>query len=624
MRKATIYFVMLLFGGAGTALAQESEFLLNVPVSEDLTEPYAIGIHSGSRDVAGPYDLDGDGRMEILVADYTGGGRVHVIENRGVDLWEWEYSTPWLDSTATTGNARTIAGADLDGDGNQEIIFFAGRGYSATNPNIDDLPPGLYVFEFNGTDFGDLPAAIYQFGEDLPDRWTIERILVEDVDGDGVQEVLFGNNGSSNRYDNWYILSVQGDIGSDFEVWVEEVRLSSRASEDFDPVDRGGGSPTYIASGDFDGDGIRDLTLHSWNSFNQTTGRVLGPDQYEFPEEGSENIFIHATASDYVALFGGTVIDIDQDGNDEVFFPVYSDGSSVLVNYEPGENTLEITEDNVVTDIFGGPFSSLGIGSGDLDGDGKLEIFGSGPSFTGAAFGNGGTPAFFRIAEYQGGDVEDPASYVLTDVDYFEPFDTTEAFDTIHRDSAGVMTTYYENGVQGPEFVSKFAYLGDPDDDGFNELAIAFQGVDDSTFVIEETFNANSNLYERTVVSAAARENRVFMRVISGTDLSVKIVDERIIMPHDYTLSDNYPNPFNPTTSFSYTLPLDNTVSIRIYDVAGRLVKSLLDNEYRTAGTHQAVWDGTSDSGRSVASGTYIYSLEWGQFRHSKTMVLVK
>ena len=624
MRKATICIAILLFIGAGAALAQESEYLFSVPVSEDLTEPYSIGIHSGARDVAGPYDLDGDGQMEVLVADYTGGGRAHVIENRGPNLWEWEYSTPWLDSTATTGNARTIAGADLDNDGNSEILFFAGRGYSDTNPNIDALPPGLYAFEYNGTDFGDLPAAIYQFGDDLPDRWVIERLEVEDIDGDGIEEVMFGNNGSSNRYDNWYILSVSGDIGSGFEVWVEEARVSSRASEDFDPVDRGGGSPSYIASGDFDGDGAQDLTLHSWNSFNQTTGRVLGPDQYEFPGDGAANSFIHATSADYVALFGGTVIDIDQDGNDEAFFPVYSSGSSVLLNYDPGENTLEITEDNIVVDIFGGTFSSLGIGSGDLDGDGSMEVFGSGPSFTGESFGNGNTPAFFRIAEYQGGDVEDPASYVLTDVDYFEALDTTEAFDTVHRDSAGVETTYYENGVQGPEFVSKFAYLGDPDNDGVNELAIAFQGVDDSTYVIEETFNPATNLYERTTVSATARENRVFMRVLSGAGLSVKIVDERVIMPQDYKLSDNYPNPFNPSTSFSYTLPLDNTVSVKIYDVTGRLVKSLLNDQFTSAGTHEVTWDGTNDAGHSVASGTYIYTLEWGQFVQSKKMVLVK
>ena len=62
-----------------------------------------------------------------------------------------------------------------------------------------------------------------------------------DVDGDGQEEFLMANNGGDNRYDNWYVISVTGDIGTGFEVWSEEVRLSSRATEEFDDVARGGG-----------------------------------------------------------------------------------------------------------------------------------------------------------------------------------------------------------------------------------------------------------------------------------------------------------------------------------------------------------------------------------------------
>lgn len=616
MRRVTICAFVALFIGTLTANAQESEFLFNIPVSEDLKDPYTVGIHSGARDVYGPVDLDNDGSEEVVVADYSGGGRAHVIENVGENTWEWVYSTPWLDSTATTENARAVAAGDLDNDDFGEIIFFAGHGYAEDS----ELPIGLYAFEFNGTDFGSEPTSVYEFGDHLPDRWRVERIVIDDVDGDGTNEVMFGNNGSGNEHDTWYILSVTGNIGTGFEVWVEEVRLSSRAAEAYDPVDRGGGSPYYLGAGDFNGDGTTDLTLHSWNSFNLTTGQVTGVDTYEFPDEGAANVYIHVTESDYVALFGGTVIDIDQDGNDEVFYPVYSSGSSILLNYDEGENTLEITGDNVVQNIFGnGAFSSLGIGSGDLDGDGNLEVFGSGPSYVGTSFKEGNLPAYVRIAEFQGGDVEDPASYTLEEIPYFEPFDTT-AFNVIHGDD----TTYYEDGIQGPVFVSKFAYLGDPDGDEYNELAIAFQGIDDSTFVIEETIDPETNLPVRDTVEANVNENRVFMRVLQGSGLSVDIVDEEIILPKDYTLSDNYPNPFNPTTSFSYTLPLDKTVSVRIYDVAGREVKTLLGNEFRTAGTYEVTWDGTNNAGASVASGTYIYSLEWGQFRKSKKMVLIK
>ncbi|MEX0748064.1 MAG: VCBS repeat-containing protein, partial [Rhodothermales bacterium] len=496
MRLASACVFVTVFACSLTASAQEREYLLDVPVTEEFTAPYNIGIHSGARAVVGPVDLDGDGNLEVLVSDYTGGGRVHVIENVGVDTWEWAYSTPWLDSTATTGNIRSIAAGDLDNDGMGEILFFGGRSYSANT----GLQIGLYAFEFNGTDFGDAPASIYEFGDHLPDRWQMESIIIQDIDNDGVDELMFGNNGSANAHDNWYILSVTGDIGSGFEVWTEEARLSSRASDAFDPVNRGGGSAYYIAPGDFNGDGVTDLTLHSWNSLNFTTGQVTGPDTYVFPQEGAANGWIQATASDWVSFFGGTVVDIDGDGNDEVFYPVLQSGGVALINYDEGENTLEITADNVIYPIVS-DFSTLGITSGDLDGDGHMEIIGSGRAFTGAAFGNGDTPTWIRIAEYNGGVVEDPASYSITQIDYFEAFDTT-AFDIVRRDSAGVMSTLYENGIQGPEFVSKLAYLGDVDGDGFNELAIAFQGIDDSTFVFNETFDSGTNTYVRTQAEA--------------------------------------------------------------------------------------------------------------------------
>ena len=103
-----------------------------------------------------------------------------------------------------------------------------------------------------------------------------------------------------------------------------------------------------------------------------------------------------------------------------------------------------------------------------------------------------------------------------------------------------------------------------------------------------------------------------------------RISHDRIIIPSDFELHGNYPNPFNPSTTFSFTLPLDKRVSVRVYDMTGRLVRTLINDEYYAEGTHSVVWNGLSDSGHAVASGQYIYTLEWGQFRHTRRMVLVK
>jgi|GEM_PF-1806184 len=75
----------------------------------------------------------------------------------------------------------------------------------------------------------------------------------------------------------------------------------------------------------------------------------------------------------------------------------------------------------------------------------------------------------------------------------------------------------------------------------------------------------------------------------------------------DFRLGQNYPNPFNPSTVISYKLPDAATLTLNIYSVDGRLVNSLVNNEYFPAGQHSVVWNGRSAEGDPVASGIYLY-----------------
>ena len=99
--------------------------------------------------------------------------------------------------------------------------------------------------------------------------------------------------------------------------------------------------------------------------------------------------------------------------------------------------------------------------------------------------------------------------------------------------------------------------------------------------------------------------------------------DEETI-PTKYALSQNYPNPFNPTTTIQYDLPRHTSVVLRIYDVSGRLVRTLFDGEVIPAGRRRVVWNGTDQSGTSVASGVYFYHLAAGDFEETKRMVLIR
>jgi hypothetical protein len=91
-----------------------------------------------------------------------------------------------------------------------------------------------------------------------------------------------------------------------------------------------------------------------------------------------------------------------------------------------------------------------------------------------------------------------------------------------------------------------------------------------------------------------------------------------------HLLLGNYPNPFNPQTTIAFELPKRESVTLRVFDMAGRLVRELIAAEPHTLGRHEVVWNGRDDSGRLVASGTYFYRLEAGEYSETKRMALVK
>ncbi len=89
------------------------------------------------------------------------------------------------------------------------------------------------------------------------------------------------------------------------------------------------------------------------------------------------------------------------------------------------------------------------------------------------------------------------------------------------------------------------------------------------------------------------------------------------------SLSQNFPNPFNPVTTIKFALKEKGHVSLKIYDIAGRLVKTLV-NEVRRAGYHEERWDGTNNRGANVASGVYFYRFRAGGFEDTKKTVLLR
>lgn len=92
---------------------------------------------------------------------------------------------------------------------------------------------------------------------------------------------------------------------------------------------------------------------------------------------------------------------------------------------------------------------------------------------------------------------------------------------------------------------------------------------------------------------------------------------------NSFEISQNYPNPFNPTTTINYNLPVDANVSIRVYDMLGRGVATLVSTT-QNAGVYTVVWDATTDAGAQVASGLYLYRMEANPIDGSAASVMTK
>jgi hypothetical protein len=94
-------------------------------------------------------------------------------------------------------------------------------------------------------------------------------------------------------------------------------------------------------------------------------------------------------------------------------------------------------------------------------------------------------------------------------------------------------------------------------------------------------------------------------------------------IPDNYSINQNYPNPFNPTTTIQYNLPEDNFVTIVVYDMLGRKIRTLVNRQV-SSGQHKIKWNATDDQGQKVGAGLYIYSIKAGSFVQTRKMILMK
>jgi uncharacterized delta-60 repeat protein len=329
-------------------------------------------------------------------------------------------------------------------------------------------------------------------------------------------------------------------------------------------------------------------------------------------------------------------------------------GAYVTIKYAPNGDTLWLRR-------YKGP-------GDDYDEAWAIAVDSVGNAYvTGYSTGSGTSTDYATIKYYPNGDTawvrryngpasgSDYATAIAVDdsgfvyvTGYSDSTGTFQDYATIKYDSSGneVWVRRYDYGVTGSDHSYAIAVDGSSNvyvtgmsgggSTGYDYATIKYHSNGDTDWVMRYTGPGNASDYAQAI--AVDDSGKVYVTgysVGSGTDYdycTIKytqtpntVEDETGSRerPSEFDLSQNYPNPFNPTTKIEFTLAKLGFVTLQIYDVLGRKVRTLVSEEL-SSGYKSVLWDGKNEDGKDVASGVYFYQLKGGDFSEPKKMLLLK
>ena len=137
-------------------------------------------------------------------------------------------------------------------------------------------------------------------------------------------------------------------------------------------------------------------------------------------------------------------------------------------------------------------------------------------------------------------------------------------------------------------------------------------------------FSANGTLGQPTPIGVGSSAGKVLYAGFWGKFwVLTPIVDALVPEVFKNLVFQNFPNPFNPSTTIEYSVAKDRRVEIAVFNVRGEKVATVT-NEMKPPGRYKAVWNGRDDRGREVSSGVYFYRLEVGDYSSTKKMLMLK
>ena len=510
-------------------------------------------------------DIDGDGIKEIVISTYDttagnqyGAGLIYIIKMDGTDLHGWPLRMVGAPIPAT------VSIGDINGNDSIEIAVGSWN--------------KLYVYDYEGNM---LPGFPKNYG-------TSQAATLFDLDRDGNLEIIYP---SSNK--NLYIFKYDGSFLSGWPQTLPEMP-GSPAVADIDNDEE-----YEIVTGTFEGPVSSDpFKLYAW----ETDGTIING----FPVNLSG--VIKSTPA---------IGDLDNDGTKEIVAISYDDTNddSLYVFDAAG-----ILSPNFPVGIRYARLSSAALG--DIDGDGDLEIVVGGLDGTEIlyAFHHDGSVVqnFPVLLNHPGSSFNVNSSPVICDIDG----DTTtveivvKANDyifAIHQDTTLVNEfPYFINDVNQSGTHAPSPVVDDFDNDGDVEYAFASIAGKIHFFDMEAAYNKNFefwNSYKHDMQNTSAA---------FPIEVITEVNENNSTQPSKFSLFQNYPNPFNPSTKIKYQNANAEFVVLKVYDVLGREIATLV-NEEKPIGTYEITW-----YAEQLPSGIYFYRLQADSFLETKKMILLK
>ena len=529
-------------------------------------------------------DIDEDGSEDIIVSKNSPPYLIFVYNLNGEILDGWPQSVD-------RGTFRITAG-DIDGDGHIEII-------ARTTISI-------FVFKKNG-------SLVTGFPQTFATSWDsmgIHSVLLFDCHSNNTLDIVTTNSNRVFMYHN---------DGTVHPNW---------------PVVLHGRTALMPATGDINIDGEPELIVSSFR-VNPVTGIDSGW-IYVLSKEGNNlpgwPMFLD---SHYVNFTSPTLVDINNDDSLEIVleshyrFAGHTNSIGKMNIFSPSGKLLKKWYNSVAT------FSSKEFGEtavADINGDDVVEIATSDRELNNFIFDiNGNNLPGWPVSLYQ----YMPPKFVDITNDSIPEVFINDNQSTFPADSGKIhclniygkefswspFRVYGNTGVDQPIF-------SDMDNDGSTEMVLlpsVFGNFDGYALSVYTFPGANFTAKGSPWPQLEHDRHNTYQFGYVPSDNVVGIAVAVSSVPEQFSLKQNYPNPFNPQTAIGFSLLAIGNVTLKVYDVLGREIATLLNNETMQAGKHAVNFNVETFHGTSLPSGVYFYRLSVdGKFSETKKLVLMK